>query len=257
MSDLERPLLAELERLAPADEIPVRRWHDVRMQALRRPAPRRVAVFAVLATAAVAAPTLALSASVRNLVGLGSPPNPDYSRARLAVSTPIPGGRVARVYLAPSRDGGQCSFIVLAPATSTAPPTQMHGGATCTLGQERFHGPLSWSFSKGHGRVPIINGRVGNGLHAASVELTWHGGSLRLSFAHGVFVAAAPALGNPPFRQLPYDVVALDASGDVVHRSRIPTSFLYENWKQVEPQLHRYRIAHGCDAIVLWRCRSR
>lgn len=255
MSDLEQPLLAELERLAPADEIPARAWHDVRRQARRRPA--RSAVFAVLATAAVAAPTLALSASVRNLVGLGGPPNPDYSRARLAVSAPIPGGRVARVYLAPSKEGGQCSFVVLAPATSTAHPTQMNGGATCTLGQERFGGALAWSFSHGHGRVPIINGRVGTGLHAAGVELRWYGGSQRLAFAHGVFVAAAPGLDRPPFRKLPYELVVIGASGDIVYRSRIPTSFLFEDWKQVQPQLHRYRVAHGCDAVVLWRCRSR
>jgi hypothetical protein len=133
----------------------------------------------------------------------------------------------------------------------------MNGGATCTIGRERFGGALAWSFSHGHGRVPIINGRVGTGLHAGGVELRWHGGSQRLVYAHGVFVAAAPGLDNPPFRRLPYEVVVIGARGDVVHRSRIPTSFLYEDWKQVQPQLHRYRVAHGCDAIVLWRCRSR
>jgi len=133
----------------------------------------------------------------------------------------------------------------------------MNGGGNCTLNQERFRGALTWSFSHGHGRLPIINGRVGTHVHGARVELVWHGGAQRLAFAHGFFVAGAPALGNPPFRQLPYDVVVRDAAGKVVYRSRIPSSFLYDDWKQVQPQLHRYRLAHGCEAVVLWRCRSR
>ena len=43
----------------------------------------------------------------------------------------------------------------------------------------------------------------------------------------------------------------------IAARSRIPTSFLYLNWKQVQPQLRQYRVAHGCNTTAVWRCKSR
>jgi hypothetical protein len=83
------------------------------------------------------------------------------------------------------------------------------------------------------------------------------GGAQQLVYADGFFVAAAPALDDPPFGQLPYDVVAYAADGRVAAESRIPTSFLYLDWKRVETQLRAYRLAHGCGTAVVWRCRSR
>src|SRR6266704_2166169 len=65
------PVLA----LAPADETPAPDWLTVRRTARRWPVPRRPAVGLALAVAAVAVPTLALSASVRGLLGLGNPPS--------------------------------------------------------------------------------------------------------------------------------------------------------------------------------------
>lgn len=256
MNDLEQPLVDELERLAPAAGIPPRDWSQVRRRARRRPAPRRLAVAAALAAVAVVAPTLAFSASARRLVGLEGPPSPVYAKARLAVSAPAPGGRVARVWVAPSASGGECAFVTLDPAGSGARPTQMTRGGVCTAAGERFRGRLEWAVSDGD--PPIIDGRVGPAAGAARVELRWHGGARRLAYRNDFFVAAVPSLASPPFRRLPFDVVALDAAGTVVARSRIPTSFLYApNWKQVEPKLHRYRVAHGCDRVVVWRCRSR
>src|SRR3981081_3076438 len=62
----------------------------------------RLAVVAAVILLAIAVPTFAISASVRGWFGLGSPPQPDYGHARLAVSAPLPGGRVARVWVGPS-----------------------------------------------------------------------------------------------------------------------------------------------------------
>jgi hypothetical protein len=256
MSEVERLLRRELERLAPANETPGSDWRAVRRAARWRPTPRRLALALVFAVAAVVAPTFALSASVRDLFGFGEAPHPDYGRARLAVSTPIPGGRVARVWVAPSKEGGECEFVTLDPVGPPPQPTRMTGGGACTLGKTQLHGRLTWSFSHGRDQTPIIHGRVGK-KQAAGVELRWHGGGQLLAYAHGFFVAAAPALNDPPFRLLPYDVVVLDAVGRAIARSRIPTSFLYSDWKRVEPQLHRYRVLHGCSTTVLWQCKSR
>jgi hypothetical protein len=234
-------------------------WDDV-LQRLDRPtvgARRwRPALLAAVVLLTIAVPTLAFSASVRELIGLERAPRPDFRQARLAVSAPMPGGRVARVWVAPSTDGGDCEFVTIDPAGSKRRPTRMTGGGSCTLGKEHYRG-LSWSFSRGGDDPPVIHGRVGPNVHAARVELRWHGGSQRLMYNHDSFVAAAPALDDPPFRRLPYDVVVSNRAGRVVARTRIPTSFLYRDWKRVQPRLHEYRVAHGCEATVVWRCRSR
>jgi hypothetical protein len=234
-------------------------WDDVLLRVSRETAGagrwRPVLLVAVLVLT-IAVPTLAFSASVRELIGLDTP-EPDYQQAQLAVSAPVPGGRVARVWFAPSTDGGDCEFVTIDPAGSKRHPTQRTGGGSCTLGQEHFRGPLSWSFSHGGHDTPLIHGHVGPNLDATRVELRWHGGSQRLIYNRDFFVASAPTLADPPFRQLPYDVVVYNTAGRVVSRSRIPTSFLYSDWKRAQPQLHEYRVAHGCEPIVVWRCKSR
>jgi hypothetical protein len=235
-------------------------WNDVLRRASQRPTLKRrsrTVLVAMTAFAAVALPTLALSASAREFIGLGNGPSPDYHHARLAVDTAISGGRVARVWVGPSTQGGECSFVTIAPAASKPSPLLMNGGGECTTGQERFRGRLSWSFSKGRHDVPIIHGRVSPTLNSRRVELRWHGGSQRLVYRNGYFIAESSALAIPPFRQLPYDVIAYNAFGRIVVKSRIPTSFLYLDWKRVQPRLHRYRVAHGCDTTIIWRCKSR
>jgi hypothetical protein len=231
-----------LQRVNPRS-LAVHRW---------RPAPVAAAVLA-----AIALPTLALSASVRELVGLGNRPIPDFRRARLAVAAPISERRVARVWVAPSTDGGECEFVTIDPAGSKPHPVQMTGGGSCTLGHERFHGPLSWSFSHGPRDTPVIHGRVSSTRDAARVELVWRGGAQQLAYHDGYFVAQASAIKDPAFRKLPFDVVAFNRNGHIAAQSPIPTSFLYLDWKRVQPRLHRYRVAHGCDTRVVWRCRSR
>jgi hypothetical protein len=235
-------------------------WGDVLQRAASQAAivhRWRLTVVAALVLLAIAVPSLALSASVRGLFGLNDPVHPDYSRARLLVSAPISGGRVARVWAAPSTGVGECEFVTIDPAGSALHPARMHGSSECTLGKQRLHGRLAWSFSRGGRNTSLLDGRVGASLHAARVELHWHGGSQRLTYKGGFFVAPAPSLNDPPFRRLPYDLVVYDTQGRIVAQSRIPTSFLYKDWKRVQPQLHQYRVAHGCDTITVWRCRSR
>ncbi len=236
-------------------------WGDV-LQRLNAQSVRtrhwRLAAVAAAILLAVAVPTLAVSASVRGWFGLGSPPQPDYGHARLVVSAPVPGGRVARVWVAPSANAGECEFVTIDPRGPKRQPVQMTGGGACTLGQRPFNGSLAWSFSHPRHDTPIIHGRVSSKLHAARVELHWHGGTQQLAYnSSGFFIAAAPALNNPRFGRLPYDIVVYNRDGRIVARSRIPTSFLYLDWKQVQPQLHQYRVAHGCDTSPFWRCKSR
>jgi hypothetical protein len=254
VSDLAAPFRAELERLAPAGEIPASDWALVERGARRRSGRVRLALVAAILVAAIAVPTLALSASVRGLLGFGNYVSPRYAEARLAVSTPIAGGRVARLWVAPSTKGGECEFVTLDPAGAVRQPTQMTGGGVCTLGAHPVLGTLNWSFS--HGKQPLLSGRASK-AHTAGVKLQWHGGSQQLTYANKHFIAVAPALHDPPFGRLPFDLVAVDRAGRAVGRSRIPTSFLYDNWKQVAPQLHVYRVTHGCELTVLWRCKSR
>lgn len=258
MSDVEQLLRDELERLAPAAEIPAPDWPAVRRAGRGVPRHRRLVVAVGLTLVAAFALTLALSASARELVGLGGQPRPNYAQARLAVSAPIGGGQVARLWVAPSTAGGQCAFVTVAASGSVPRPTRMTRGGACTLGTRLLHGPF-WSFShkgKGPHALATIYGRVA-AARAAGVELRWRGGSQRLALADGFFVGSAQALSDPPFSRLPFNLVVLDARGKVATRLRIPTSFLYTDWKRVGPHLHTYRLLHGCQPGASWQCRSR
>ena len=268
MDRAEHLIAHELEQLAPRDEIREPDWADVRRRSARGVTSRQWALAIVVALAGTTAAVLALSASARELLGLDRAPTPDYAHAHLVVSAAVPPGRVARLWVAPSTDGGECAFVTVDPGGSRPVPKQKHfGGGMCTLGKARIAGRLSWSFS--HGDPPIINGHVGSSVRAHRVVLHWHGGSQRLALRDGFFLAAAAGLKDPPFRQLPYDIIVLDAKGRQVARSRIPESFLYTAWKSVRHDLHRYRVAHGCKlvlggsqspgsgAVALWRCASR
>ena len=235
-------------------------WGDVLRRISSRGATVRRWRFVLVVSVvllAIALPAIALSASVRGLLGLDNPPSPDYRQARLAVSAPIPGGRIARVWVSPSTDGGECEFVTLDPAGSKRRPTRMTGGGSCSAGRGRSPLELFWSFSRTRREIPVIHGRIGTKLHAARVVLRWHGGAQQLAYNNGFFVASAPALNDPPFRQLPYDIVIYNTAGRIAARSRIATSLLYSDWKRAQPRLHTYRVANGCDTTVVWRCRSR
>jgi len=228
----------------------------VRRVGQRRSAGRLLAIAAVVLVVGAAVPTFALSASVRGFFGFGNQPRPEYGKAQLRVSALVGPGQVARLWAAPSTDGGECVVVTVAAPDSRARPSQINGGAACTLGKGVFHGQF-WSFSHGTRKTPpVIYGRL-LVPGAVGVELRWRGGLQRLSYSNGFYIGSARSLSNPRFTQLPYDIVAVDAMGRIVNHARIPTSFLYSDWKQVEPKLYRYRVSHGCDSVNVWRCRSR
>ena len=231
-------------------------WSDVRRRVPQSRHRGRFALLAAAAVFAVAVPAFALSASVRGLLGFGI--QPEYAHARLAVSTPISKGRVARVWVAPAKGGGVCEFVTVDPAGSTGKPKQATGGGSCS--ERAGLGPgLSWSFSHGRGpALTVFHGHYGRLVPVTRVDLRWHGGSQRLAVGHRFFLGEAPVLSDPPFTRLPFDVVVLGPGGRTVARERIPTSFLYLDWKEVEPHLRTYRRAHGCDTHGnVWHCKSR
>jgi hypothetical protein len=250
----------ELARIAGAVEDRRPDWDALRPHIRRGlPGGRRRALrvgIAVAAAVAIAVPAVALSSGLRSLLGLR--PHPDYAKARLVGAAPLPDGQVARLWASPSSTGGECRFVTDGQPGSRTRPTAMTGGGQCSVAPEKRHPSITWSFSSGPGATPsVLNGRVDPLLHPARVVLRWHGGAQPIRAHDGYFIAAAPTLKDPPFKLLPFDIVVLNAAGRQVAVSRIPTSFLYLNWKRVEPKLSRYRHAHGCSTTVLWRCRSR
>jgi hypothetical protein len=243
-------LLAE-RFAATRDDRDDRDWNDV-LRRLPQRTKRRLLPIAAVAALAIVVPAFALSASVRGFFGF----HPDYAHARLAVSAPISHGRVARVWTAPGSSGNFCEFVTIDQAGPIKRPDRANGGAECG---SRLGKGLSWSFSRGRGSTPaLFHGHLGALVPVVRAELGWHGGSQRLAVGHRFFLGEAPVLADPPFARLPFDVVVFGPGGRVVARQRIPTSFLYLYWKQVEPKLHVYRVAHGCRTHGdIWRCKSR
>jgi hypothetical protein len=279
MVDLELALQGVLERLSPQAEARAATpdWASVhdRLSAPRRKRDKRwrFAFAAAVALVAIGLPAIALSASVRGWLGFGS--QPVYKKARLVVSLPIAGNRVARVWVGPSTDGGECeivtvtspSFVVIDPTTGKMRPPAARmrdsGGYGCTVGSTHVQrNALTWTeypVPVGNPNASLINGHVGQTYKAARVDVVWNGGREKLRLRNGYFIGVVPAIRNPPFHRLPYTVVAYNAQGHAVDQRRIPTSFLYTDWKSVEPRLHQYRQNHSCSKTPtrLWICKTR
>jgi hypothetical protein len=279
MVDTDLVLQEILEHLSPVAEArsATPDWGIIRagLSTQRRTRDRRwqVAFAAVAVVVAICVPAIALSASVRGWLGLGS--QPLYNKARLVVSTPVPGNRVARLWISPSTDGGDCEIITTTPASlvvidpttgAMRPPaarTRDSGGYECTVGSRPVPpSALTWMESPltvGSPTAALIHGHVGQTYKATRVDVTWNGGRTRLRTADGYFIGVVAMIRNPQFHRLPYTVTGYDAQGRIVGRRRIPTSFLYSDWKSTEPRLHRYRQKHGCSTnpTQLWICRTR
>jgi hypothetical protein len=233
----------------------------------------RFAFATAVALLAISLPAIALSASVRGWLGFGS--HPVYKKARLVVSAPIAGNRVARLWVSPSTDGGECeiitvtpaSFVAIDPTTGAMRPgaarTRDSGGYGCTVGSRRVPpAALTWTFSPvpvGNRHAALVHGHVGQVYNAVRVDVVWNGGKEKLRTVDGYFIGVVETIRNPLFHRLPYTVVAHNAQGHAVVRRRIPTSFLYTVWKSVEPRLHQYRQEHGCSKTParLWVCKTR
>jgi hypothetical protein len=232
----------------------------------------RFAFAAAVALLAICLPAIAFSASVRGWLGLGA--QPVYKKARL-VWTPIAGNRVARLWVSPSTDGGECeiititaaSFVVIDPTSGAMRPvaarTRNSGGYGCTVGSTRVPPTaLTWVFSPvpvGNTHAALVHGHVGQVYKAVHVDVLWNGGKEELRTVDGYFIGVVATIRNPEFHRLPYTVVAYNAQGHAVARQRIPTSFLYTDWKRVEPRLRQYRQEHGCSKTParLWVCKTR
>ncbi len=250
----------ELARLAThvADRAP--EWNDVRARVPHAGRPRVTALRASLAVAvavAVVLPAVSFSSGVRSWLGFGSP-RPRYEQAHLTVAAPLADGRVAHLWASPSNTGGDCLFVTFDPQGSAPHPSRLFGGGACSVGPQARGHVFDWSLSRAIGRTPTaLSGRIDPRLHPTRVVLRWHGGSRAISSRDGYFIAVGAPLENPPFRLLPLAVVAFDRNGRTVSTYRIPSSFLYSNWKRRQPRLRAYRRAHECSTTVVWRCTSR
>lgn len=279
MVDSDLALQRVLEHLSPEAEARAARpdWATVRdrLSAPRRKRDHRwrFAFAGAVALVAICLPAIAVSASVRGWLGFG--PQPVYKKARLIVSTPIAGNRIARVWVSPSTEGGECEIITITPAAlvvidpttgAMRPPaakTRDSGGYGCTVGSTRVPPTaLTWTFSPvpvGNRQAALIHGHVGQTHKAARVDVVWNGGAERLRLVDGYFIGTVAAIRNPQFHRLPYTVVAYNAQGHAAVHRRIPTSFLYTDWKSVERRLQQYRQSHGCSKTPtrLWVCKTR
>jgi hypothetical protein len=259
MVDADVLILSELDRLAAAVEPAAPNWRDVvaRAGSTRRRLPRALVV--ALVAALVIGPAVAFSAGVRQLLGFSSAPQPVLAKAVLQVSAPALHGQIVRLFVAPSDKGGTCEFTDIVPVGSA--PRAVGGGAgRCAGRAAQLHpnesvAPLTWSMSMGRkptgpalaSWVPVVfSGWVNPRLYPARVELVWRRGHLPLTFEHDYFVAAPPALRNPAFANLPFDIVVYNDAGHAVAHQRIPESLLYFDWRRdhVAKKLHAWRASH-------------
>jgi hypothetical protein len=238
----------ELELLSPREDVSRVGWPDVCRRAGMRVPPatnvqqqssrrkRRLMVLALvtIAAAAVAVPSLALNSDLRDLLGFaGAPPEPVFAEARLLVEAPADRGEVARLYEAPSSAGGTCWFVDRVPAGSPVHTSDDDAGGMCQIGQRgqppASNVPMSWSIGMqpktpnnvAGWRAPVLDGWVNPELGATRIALEWTGGSVELPFANDHFLFVSELLYDPPDANFPYELVAYDASGAEVGRTRI------------------------------------
>jgi hypothetical protein len=268
MLDVEPVILDELQRLSTLDKSVSGDWDAILDQAVSRRRRSRAAVWtaAVCIALAVVIPAVAFSGTIRSLVGLHGP-SPRYDQARLRVEVnprhkyAFGQNYVYRLWTSPSTQGGSCIFTTEDATPAQRQPKRISGGGYCSVGRAALIVPkhhLTWSLGTALGDTYLLDGVAGSSLHVSQVTLRWHGGSQRITTRDGYFLGLVPIALSPSFRLLPFDLVATNRDGRVVATQRIPTSFLYEQWKRVEPRLRAYRNAHGCSKTPpLWRCGSR
>ena len=268
MLDVEPLIRDELQRLSTLDKSETGDWQAILDQAAPRRQGRRTAWVAVafVVALAVVIPALAFSGTVRSLVGLHQPsPRYDQARLRVEVRHASPSGRdyVYRLWTAPSTQGGSCFFLTEGTASTPSLPKGITGGGFCSVGRHALtvpNGRFTWSIgSAAPGAAHVLSGVAGAGMRVSQMTLRWHGGSQRIATHEGYFLGLIPIALNPPFKLLPFDLVATDSHRRIVATERIPTSFLYIDWKKkVEAKLTAYRHAHGCNKTPpIWHCRSR
>lgn len=254
MNDLDARLLDLLERhYPPTSRTPD--WDDVldRASKGRGRSRLRMLALAAAALACIAIPTLALSASVRDLIF----PRPLLTEATLLVSSPIGNGKIARMWASPSSTGGDCRFVTADAADTDKRPARI-GAGYCALSPTQARPPpapplwagLSIQHRSGAGPnwlPPIISGAVARSLGAARVELRWRTGAMPLALSSGFFLGGSPNLYRPPFNNLPYTVIAYDSDGREVARFKFASRVFYTtgNGKQtILPKLRDFARQH-------------
>src|SRR5262245_54779674 len=132
MHDVATVVRAELDELAPPEDTTLD-WRDVLVRARRERSARRVAPVALVAAAAIAVPTVGLSAGVRGLLGLHHPA-PVLRRAVPLVSARVGNGFYAHLWRSPSTTGGTCVFSTFDHASrERAVPRLWRGGGSCSV----------------------------------------------------------------------------------------------------------------------------
>jgi len=220
-----------------------------------------MAVAAAVALA-LAAPALALSGSVRDLLGFGRP-KPLVERAQLLLSAPVGNGFWAHAFTAPSSTGGRCDFFMLNRSASVVPVTNPNGSMACfsvdpgkRLTRARPDHPLNVGFSisrrlEGGDPAkwvpPIVSGAVLPSLHAARIEVRWTGGSLPLRLKDNFFLGGSPGLYMPSFARFPFIVVAYDANGTKIAAKRLdsPALMMMNGWKEYTPAYKQWKLTHS------------
>jgi hypothetical protein len=163
MFDVEPLILDELQRLSPFDKRESGDWEAILARATPHRGARKTAIQTALAVAVIAAvviPTLAFSATVRNFVGLGQNV-PRFNQADLRLKVALPHGYVARLWTAPSTQGGACMFTTYDASDAPSLPTKITGGGFCTRsGARPIPGiPVYWSVGTALGGSYVYFGR--------------------------------------------------------------------------------------------------
>src|SRR5437870_134651 len=132
MSDAEVLITEELERLAPVRNADAADWADVLARAATDRRTRRLALLVAIAAVAIAAPAVALSSDVRDLLGLGHP-TPLLRSAKALVSAQVGNGFYAHLWRSRSTSGGTCLFSTYDHSSSVAHvPRLFRGGGACS-----------------------------------------------------------------------------------------------------------------------------
>lgn len=195
---------------------------------------RRVVAAAVaVAVAAIAAPALATSDDVRSFFR-GDEPLAVLDQSRLVVVAPVGEGKLARVWEAPARAGGECSFTTVGPEADRGKPNEM-GSGICGPASADLQRSTTVSVTVDNRPdaaadlekwvPPLVEGYLDPALGATSVEVRWTGGSKKLAYSDGRFIGSVEELYNAGAEMLPIQLVARGAQGQEVHQGEIPAQW--------------------------------
>lgn len=168
------------------------------------------------------------------------------------VSASVGNHYMAHLWLEPHSEDGTCYDVTSSRIGLPAHPTDGPSGRVCGKGRvpPGFGSPLGFNINIGlregdpTSRVPPIMDGVAYATTITRIEIEWRGGAYQLQLRNGYFLGGGLFLYLPPFKNLPYFVVAYDDAGRVVDRERIPNSSLYSISRERLAALRRFIHAH-------------